>query len=200
MVVISIISSISDSFPSQPNESPIMTMIKWVSAFIVCPLCAFPYFLYAQPWNRHEGLNNTDQGGVGQNQQHPPLTRRQKILVVIVAALSFAIAYYGAGIYYLVHSRDACTNDNGTNGSLDSPFWIFTLLHVCIFTSVSACIRMYNFPYGILFPSMKQNLFQLFLSTVFVIYASVLLLTPRVTCDGEYDSGLYVWMWYVLYV
>ena len=65
----------------------------------------------------------------------------------------------------------------------------------CIRTFGSMAIRMYNFPYGFMFPTMKQNLMQLILSTVFVIYESVLLLTPRVTCQGEYYSGLYVWMW-----
>ena len=167
-------------------------MMKWISAFIMCPLCAFPYFLYSQPWNNAHGSNNDHDDQ--KQQQHPPLTRRQKILLVITSALSFAIAYYGAGIYYLVHNRDACS-DGRNNGSTDSAFWIFTLLHVTLFTTASVGIRLHNFPYGLLYPSMEQNLTQLFVSTVFVIYASVLLLTPRVTCQEEYKSGLYVWMW-----
>ena len=151
--------------------------------------------MYAQPWNA--GGTGDDHNGKGVNQQHPPLTRRQKIVIVIIAVLSFAIAYYGAGIYYLVHDRDACSKGAITEQreSLDSTFWVFTLLHVTLFTFGSMAIRMYNFPYGFMFPTMKQNLMQLVLSTVFVIYESVLLLTPRVTCQGEYYSGLYVWMW-----
>ena len=170
-------------------------MMKWMSAFLLCPLCAFPYFMYSQPWNNSNSSNadHNDQNHQ-QQQKHPPLTRRQKILLFIVATLSFAIAYYGAGIYYLVHNRDTCT-DGGNEGSTNSAFWIFTLLHVSLFTSASVGIRLYNFPYGLLFPSLEQNFSQLFISTVFVIYASVLLLTPRVTCEDEYNSGLYVWMW-----